>query len=107
MAGEEQDLAGVRGFFQPAQCDSAAFIIEVGQGVVKYDGNSIFSRKNAIADSQSGGQIQLVYCSGGEQSGVPVYGVPRGLGGEMEAAVQQEITEFVTFRFGKAREREE
>ena len=73
---------------QPPEGGGAALVVEIGESVIQNDGDGLFRWQHQLADSQPGGEVELIRGPGGQKLDVPVNGVPGGAGSEVKAPVQ-------------------
>ena len=63
---------------QPPEGGGAALVVEIGESVIQNDGDGLFRWQYQLADSQPGGEVELICGPGGQKLDVPVNGVPGG-----------------------------
>ena len=73
---------------QPPESGGAALVVEIGESVIQNDGDGLFRWQHQFADSQPGGEVELICGPGGQKLDVTVNGVPGGAGSEVKAPVQ-------------------
>ena len=73
---------------QPPEGGGAALVVEIGESVIQNDGDGLFRWQYQLADSQPGGEVELICGPGGQKLDVPVNGVPGWAGSEVKAPVQ-------------------
>lgn len=88
MAGEQKDLPVGGCLLQPSEGSGAALVVEIGESVIQNDGDGLFRWQHQFADSQPGGEVELICGPGGQKLDVPVNGVPGGAGSEVKAPVR-------------------
>ena len=72
---------------QPPEGGGAALVVEISESVIQNNGDGFLRRQDQLADSQPGGELELICGPGGQKLDVPVNGVPGGAGSEVKAPV--------------------